>query len=123
VAAALVAATAVTAAVRAYTITTPPRPDTNIFVRRSQLGMGERSLNQLTNAEIRRDLDRAGMVVRRTVIYSTRITATPAPSSRRSATDPAGGPAINTEELTILLHRSVWSVGQVTRGAPEQDTN
>ena len=56
-------------------------------------------------------------------VVLARETATPAPSSRRSATDPAGGPAINTEELTILLHRSVWSVGQVTRGAPEQDTN
>ena len=72
-AAALVAGTAVTAAVRAFTVTQTPRPAMSTFVRRSQLGMGERSLNQLANAEIRRDLHRAGMVVKRTVIYSTRI--------------------------------------------------
>jgi hypothetical protein len=31
-----------------------------------------------------------------------------------------GGPVVGTTELTILFHRSVWSVGQVTPGAPEQ---
>ena len=123
VAAALVAGTALTAAVRTFTITTPPRPGTSIFVRRSQLGMGERSLNQLANAEIRRELDRAGMVVKRTVIYSTRIDGDTGTVVAQVSYGPPGGPAINTTELTILLHRSVWSVGQVTRGAPAQDTN
>ena len=73
VAAVLVAGSAVAAVVRAFTITPASPPALNAFVRRSQLGMGERSLNQLANAEIRPNLDRAGMVVKRTVIYSTQI--------------------------------------------------
>jgi hypothetical protein len=123
VAAALVGSIAVAAAVRAFTITTPPIPAVNAFVRQSQLGMGEGSLNQLANAEIRRDLGRAGMVAKRTIIYSTRIDGDRGTVVAQVAYGQPGGPVVNTTELTILFHRSVWSVGQVTRGAPAQDAN
>lgn len=122
-AAALVAGIAVAGAVRAYTITTPPAPALNGFVRQSRLGMGERSLNQLANAEIRRDLGRAGMVSKRTVIGLTRIDGDTGTVVAQVSYGPPGGPAIDTTELTIIAHRSVWSIGQVTRGAPPQDTN
>jgi hypothetical protein len=87
------------------------------FVRQSQLGMGERSLNQLANAEIRRHLDLAGMVAKRTVIYSTRIDGDTGTVVAQVSYGPHGGPVVGTTELTILFHRSVWSVGQVTPGA------
>ena len=119
-AAALVGAIAVTAAVRAFTITTPARPVMSAFVRQSQLGMGERSLNQLANAEIRRHLDLAGMVAKRTVIYSTKIDGDTGTVVAQVSYGPHGGPVVGTTVLTILFHRSVWSVGQVTPGAPEQ---
>jgi len=122
-AAALVGSIAVAAAVRAFTISTLPTPAMTAFVRQSQLGMGERSLNQLANAEIRRDLGRVGMVAKRTVIYSTRIDGDTGTVVAQVAYGKPGGPVVDTSELTILFHRSVWSVGQVTRGAPAQDVN
>jgi hypothetical protein len=119
----LVGSTAVAAAVRAFTIVTPSAPATNAFVTRSQLGMGERSLNQLANAEIRRELDREHMVTKRTVILSTRIDGDTGTVVAQVSYGRRGGPALDTTELTIIFHRSVWSVGQVTPGAPPQDTN
>ena len=95
-AAGLVTATALTAAVRAFTLSPPSPQDTNTFVRRAEMGMGERSLNQLANAEIRRDLDRAGMVVKHTVIYSTRIDGDTGTVVAQVTYGPPGGPAINT---------------------------
>jgi len=121
--AALVGSIAVAAAVRAFTIITPAAPATNAFVTRSQLGMGERSLNQLANAEIRRDLGREHMVTKRTVILSTRIDGDTGTVVAQVSYGRPGGPTLKTTELTIILHRSVWSVEQVTPGAPAQDAN
>jgi hypothetical protein len=108
---------ALTAAVRAFTITTPARPALTAFVRQSQLGMGERSLNQLANAEIRRHLERTGMVVKRTVIRSTKIDGDTGTVVALVSYGPRGGSVVGATELTILFNRSVWSVGQVTPGA------
>ena len=123
VAATLLGTTAVAAAVRAFTIVTPSAPATNVFVRKSQLGMGERSLDQLANAQIRRDLAREHMVTKRTVILSTRIDGDTGTVVAQVSYGRRGGPTLKTTELTIILHRSVWSVEQVTPGAPAQDTN
>jgi hypothetical protein len=119
----LVGTTAVAAAVRAFTIITPSAPATNAFVRQSQLGMGRRSLNQLANAEIRRELGRQHMVTKRTVILSTRIDGDTGTVVAQVSYGRRGGPALDTTELTLIFHRSVWSVEQVTPGAPAQDTN
>lgn len=119
----LVGSTAVAAAVRAFTIITPSAPATNAFVTRSQLGMGTRSLNQLANAEIRRELSRQHMVTKRTVILSTRIDGDTGTVVAQVSYGRESGPSLDTTELTIIFHRSVWSVGQVTSGTPPQDTN
>ena len=109
-AAGLVTATALTAAVRAFTLSPPPPQDTNTFVRRAEMGMGERSLNQLANAEIRRDLDRAGMVVKHTVIYSTRIDGDTGTVVAQVTYGPPGGPAINTALRHSIISSSTASL-------------
>jgi hypothetical protein len=115
---ALLGCVALAAAIRAFTITTPPPPALGAFVRQSQLGMGGRSLNQLANAEIRRGLRRSGAMIKSIVIYSTRIDGDTGTVVARVTYGPPGGRSFDATDVTIIAHRSVWSLSQITPGAP-----
>jgi hypothetical protein len=63
------------------------------------------------------------MVAKRTTIYRSTIDGDTATVTALVAYGPHGGPVTNRAELTIILHRTVWAVRQITLGLPEQDRN
>lgn len=100
----------------------PQRINTAQFVRRSELGMGPRSLNQLANAAIRRALAPLGLEPRTTTILKTSVDSDTGTVEARTEYAPADGVGdVRSVELTLIFHRSVWSLGQITQGISERD--
>jgi hypothetical protein len=100
-----------------------PRIDTSLFVRRSELGMDAGALNEAANAAIRADLRRLGLIIVKTTIYRTTIDGDRGTVTALVEYGTPDGSHRRKEGLTLIFHRSLWSLGQITFGVDPALTN
>jgi hypothetical protein len=101
---------------RAASDATAPRTKTSQFVRRSELGMDAGALNEAANAAIRADLRRVGLDIVKSTIYRTSIDGDRGTVTAIVAYGRRDGSQIRQQSLTLIFHRSLWSLGQITPG-------
>lgn len=95
-----------------------PKLDTSAYVRRSDIGLDAGAANQAANTRIREALRAYGFEVRKVTILSTRIAGDTATIAATAAYGKPGNPATATQDVTVILHRTVWQVDQMTNGLP-----
>jgi hypothetical protein len=57
-------------------------------------------------------------MIKSIVIYRTRIDGDTGTVVARVTYGPPGGRSFDATDVTIIAHRSVWSLSQITPGAP-----
>lgn len=94
-----------------------PFPSLAPFIRHSQLDTSRGGLNEAANASIISALHAHGEGVQKITIYRTTITA------QRGIVIALVQHDGHRDYFTVILHRTAWSFGQITPGAPPEDSH
>lgn len=92
--------------------TRPPKLDTSAFVRKSQISMGVAAANVAANTRIREALRAYGVTDGKIVLLKTTINGDTA-LVEAEVTSSNG-----VQDVTVIEHRTLWQVDQITNGLP-----
>lgn len=90
------------------------RVDTSQFVQRSELGMGRAALAESANAVVRAQLRHVGYTTTRILIVRETVDGDHGTVVINVRYGPSANAAQQETELTLIFHRSLWSLSEQT---------